>query len=226
MLKYYESKAFDAIKKNGNELLVSFSDLTLEEIMLTINKNDLFKDIPIVKWLYLANNIRSNIQLASFIKKYSNFIGPINKSIPSDYFESDIIDKLLSKNDFEKFIELSIICIDRYQTETKAKLLSILFIKTFKEKIFTIDEYNILMFSIELMHPYVGIKCLTEFYIYYEHYNNGNQFTMEGRNLDFSPLASTCLLNLPKGGAFAGDIGGAFINELGIKFYENVVKDL
>ena len=49
---------------------------------------------------------------------------------------------------------------------------------------------------------------------------------MKISGLDFSSLSMTGFLRLPKGGAFAGDLGGAWINELGIKFYEEIYKPI
>ena len=47
---------------------------------------------------------------------------------------------------------------------------------------------------------------------------------MKNSSLDYSPLANTGLLRLPNGGMYLGNYGGAFINELGYRFYELVVS--
>jgi hypothetical protein len=49
---------------------------------------------------------------------------------------------------------------------------------------------------------------------------------MKNSLLDYSPLANTGLLILPDGGMYASNYGGAFIKELGYRFYEFVVSKI
>ena len=111
-------------------------------------------------------------------------------------------------------------------------MLGKLFVETFKNGRFTVNEYNSLMFSIELINPFEGFFRLREFYEYKQRMDNaGNDsekrsIWTEGAKLDYQPLAYSGLLNLPYGGAYAGNLGGAYINERGIKFYEYVVVGL
>jgi hypothetical protein len=210
------------------------AELGLDELLKKIASDmELLQKIPVIKWLFIANDVRNIFQRAFFIKKYANFIGPVNESIQSDFFnEKKLNDLLLNKKDFTKIVEQTILTIDRYQTEIKSKLLGILFVCTFKDHLFSIREYNTLLFSIEFMHPYNGLDCLNEFYKYRNDMETANNESTKnsiwsmGRDIDYSPLANTGFLNLPKGGAFAGDLGGAFLNNLGKKFYELVVNKI
>ncbi len=107
-----------------------------------------------------------------------------------------------------------------------------LFRKTFIENIFSHNEYNKIMYSIELMHPYDGLECLESFYKLKNEYtyasdkNDKREIWIRMSGLYFSSLSITGFLRLPKGGAFAGNLGGAWINELGTKFYEEVYKPI
>ena len=95
-----------------------------------------------------------------------------------------------------------------------------------------IDEYNTLIFSIELMHPHLGIECLRQFYFYRLRMEKAiekkekDEIWLEGSKLDFSPLTTTCFLRLPGGGAYTGDMGGAYLNDLGQKFFTEVVSKI
>ncbi len=194
--------------------------------------SEILKQIPIVKWLLLGNDVRSRIQSAFFIKKYANFIGPIGESTLANPGEIKKLEKLYqSDRDYRRLIESSIIELDKYQTEIKARLLGILFVKTIKDDLFSVAEYNSILYSIENMHPYTGIECLRQYYDYRKRFESAmdektkRQIWTEGAGLDYSPLSGTGFLTLPKGGAYIGDIGGAFLNDLGKRFYENVVVE-
>jgi len=215
------------------EVLNDISEMGIDEIIKSLTKdNTLLEKIPIVKWAFLCNDIKSSIQTAHFIKKYSLFIGPI-KDLKSEIFSNANLDTIMiDKKKFEKIIELTILSIDRHQIEFMSEMLGILFCKTFNDKIFSIEEYNTLLFSIELIHPYLGFKTLKLFYDYKKQIlesrdeSERNKFSIECSKLDFSPLVNSCLLKLPDGASTYGNFGGAHINELGIKFYENVVIEI
>lgn len=206
-------------------------DIGLDEVIKLISQNtEVLQKIPVIKWLFITNDVRSIIQTAFFIRKYASFLGPINEFIADNSEEIRKFDELFNNDkDYQKMVEYSLIELDRYQNEKKAKLLGILFVKTFKEKIFTIAEYNTILFSIENMHPYTGIDYLQKYYDYrirMESTNNEEtkrEIWTDGAKFDYSSLATTGFLTLPKGGFIVGDIGGAFLNELGKKFYENVI---
>ena len=55
--------------------------------------------------------------------------------------------------------------------------------------------------------------------------NFDKELELKRINTDFSPLALSGFLHLPNGGTFCDNPGGAFINDLGIRFYENVILD-
>jgi hypothetical protein len=204
----------------------------LDQLIETIKKEqNLFKDIPVIRWLLIGNDVRTIIQSAFFIKKYANFIGLINEAMKDD-FENDakLLNIFSDKKTFSEIIDQTIISLDRYQTIQKAKILSILFVETFKNNNFSFDDYNILIFSIEFIHPSIGVKCLKSFYDYKkemskeEDKEKKDAIWMKNSSLDYSPLANTGLLILPNGGMYAGNYGGAFINKLGYRFYELVVS--
>jgi hypothetical protein len=218
----------------AKEFFSDIAELSLDEMIGMITKNQkLLQDIPIIKWLFIANDIRTIIQSAFFLKKYANFIGPINEAFGDELWQDRVINDLFTnKKDFSKQIDQTIISLDRYQNEMKAKLLGILFVETFNKKEFSLFEYNTLIFSIELMNPYSGIKCLKKYYDYYTEFTGSieeetkRKIWAQGARLDYSPLASTGLLHLPSGAVVVGNLGGASINELGIKFYELVVSKM
>jgi hypothetical protein len=224
--------SLELIKRPAGELIIEAADLALDDILEGIvNDSDLFEKLPIIKWAYLGRNIANNIHLSFFIKKYSAFIGPISKE--GDFWDDPKLGDLLkNEKKFNSIVDETLIALDRYQAVNKAKLLGILFVKTFKNGIFSIAEYNTLLFSIELMHPYLGLSCLKDFYEYRVKMietsddEKRREVWSEGSKIEFSPLASTTLLKLPAGGVFAGDLGGAFISSLGIKFYEAVAREV
>ena len=214
-----------------------FSDITemgLEEIIKKITENhDVLKYLPIVKWLLIANDIRSIFQSAFFLQKYANFIGPINELMIDDFSNYYKLEKIFSDPKvYSKIIDQTIISLDRYQTIQKAKILGTLFVETFKNNNFTIKEYNTLIFSIENIHPFIGFDFLKSFYDNKCELNKTNdeekkdEILTKNSNLDYSPLATTGLLILPKGGMYIGSYGGAIISELGYKFYELVVSKI
>ena len=185
------------------DLLVDMADLGLDELMgLMKQSTEVMEKVPFVKWLFLANDVRTFIQSAFFLRKYANFIGPIHESLDKNAEEVSKLEALY-RNDkkYKKLIEYSIIALDRYQTELKARLLGVLFSKTFKESIFTPAEYNAILFSIENIHPYSGIECLEEFYQYRKKMESEKddelrrEIWADGANIDYSPLSNSTLLD-------------------------------
>ncbi|WP_210412594.1 hypothetical protein [Leptospira meyeri] len=215
----------------STSIMIDASDLALVEIIKRIAENqNVLKDIPVIKWAFTSYEIYNNFQIAHFIKKYANFLGPISE----DFIDDEEINLKLKEciddeKKIEKLIEYTIISITNYQTDFKAKILGRLFVKTFKSQIFTPEEYNILLFSIENIHPITGFPLLEKYYSYYINYKSENNIEsknhllIEIANLDYYPLSTSGLVNLPRGGAYAGDVGGAFISSLGIKFFENCI---
>ncbi|PSV95226.1 hypothetical protein [Photobacterium iliopiscarium] len=209
------------------------AEMSLDAILKKLAEDqELLSELPIIKWVISANNIKNSIQQAAFLKKYSNFIGPIyldnigekdTDLLSGEMFAEDVIDKV---------IENTIIYIDRYHNELKAKLLGKLFVETFKYHKFSVCEYNSLMFSIDTIHPFEGFEKLEEFYKYHIQMKNAEtederrDIWDEGAKIEFQSLMTSGLLTLPSGGSQVGDLGGAFINKKGIKFYELVVKDI
>ena len=218
----------------GSDVAKDFAEIGINEVISLLSEDSaLLEKLPFVKWAIVLNTFRSSIQTAFFIKKYIAFIGPIQEACPSEVDRQKLFEGF--KNDrklIEKITEQTLIAIDRYQTEMKSTLLGQLFRKTFIENIFSHHEYNKIMYSIELMHPHDGLQCLESFYKLKIEYisvsdkEDKREIWMRMSGLDFSSLSMTGFLRLPKGGAFAGDLGGAWINELGTKFYEEIYKPI
>jgi len=219
----------ESLKEPAKEFFIDVSELALDGLLKKISDNtELLKDIPGIKWLFIGKEAYSVFQSAHFIKKWSNFIGQINAEKIGLPTQKELI-KNLSKQDSERIIENTVLYLDRYQNGIKAKLLGELFHQTFSLNIFTPDEYNSLMFSVELLHPFTGIKCLKEFYEYRQSMeketdkNKRGDIWSRGAQLDYSALSTSGLLRLPTGASTMGNLGGAYINDIGVKFYEKVV---
>ena len=202
----------------------------LDELIGALYHNSEFlKKLPIVKWLFIGNDLRSTIQSAHFIKKYANFIGQIStdKTIAND---DKKLHSVLSDDQIRgDIVDNTILCLDRFHSAVKAKLLGELFIQTFAHKKFEPREYNSLMFTIELIHPFEGLETLKHFYEYRlemeseEDDNQKRKIWERGARIPYQTIATTGLLDLPNGGASTGNLGGAYLNDLGKKFYECVV---
>jgi hypothetical protein len=126
----------DSISSPVKEIFTDMAELGLDEIIERIFKEQkLLQNIPIIKWLLLGNDVRTIIQSAFFIQKYSNFIGPIRESMEEEII-NDNKRKIIFSDErlLSKIIDQTIISLDRYQTITKAKMLGILFVETFKKK--------------------------------------------------------------------------------------------
>ena len=215
------------------EFFIDIAEMGLNEVIEKMYKEErLLREIPFIKWLFVFGEIGGVFQKDFFLQKYSIFIGIINQSFDKEELKNKAYKKKIFTNEkiFSRLIDQTIISLDKYQVTIKAKILGILFVETFKNDKFTIEEYNTLIFSIEFIHPYTGINCLKAFYEYKNYFDQAEneeikeKIWMENSSLDYSPLANTSLLRLPSGGMYLGNYGGAMINELGYKFYEFVVS--
>jgi hypothetical protein len=223
-----------ALSSPIKEVFTDLAQIGIDEVIEKFSKElGFLKDIPVIRWLLIGNDIRSIIQSAFFLQKFSSFIGPINETMKDNLLDDTRLTEIFSdKKTYSKIVDQIIISLDRYQTTQKAKMLSLLFIETFKKNNFTIQEYNTLIFSIENIHPHTGIECLKSFYDYENEYSATedkeakDEIWMKNSSIDYSPLANTGLLILPSGGMYTGSYGGAYINTLGHKFYELVVSKL
>lgn len=222
----------ESILNPSKELLTDIGDLSLNRLIKYIPHHlQILEDIPYLNSLCKTGKIISGIQTAFFIKKYANFIGIINADVQNDKINAKKIVKLTtSEKKAVKLIQNTFLALDRYREELFANLLAVLFNKTFGENIFSVEEYNILMFDIENMHPYLGLKTLKCFYDFDKELKSkkNDEVTKEKvlqklASLSFAPLITTNLVVIPGGGAYFDDPGGGRISELGKKFYENVV---
>lgn len=225
------------IEKNySREMKEFWSDISEMSIDKTLEflakEQELLREIPIIKWVSSSINIKNSIQSAAFIRKYSVFIGQIYIEELGES-EINLLDNAVDIPEVtDKIVDNTILFLDRYHNDFKAKLLGRLFVETFKFNRFSVREYNCLLFSIEQIHPFEGLEKLKEFYNYKIMMDEAmtdeekRKIWSDGAQIDFQPLATSGLLKLPSGGSYVGDLGGAFINEIGIKFYEFVVSKL
>jgi len=217
-------------KEAFSKLAISSSDITLKKVLENDTiENDVLKVIPFINLLVNVIKVSSAIKNAHFIKKYDSFIGIIHEN---KIDEELLFNVLKDKNKVNKIVEQTIIEIDRYQTIEKSKMLGRLFVKTFKDKIFTFDEYNTLLFGIEAIHPYLGVETLRKYYEigeYIEAEENINSEQIEkSKTLDYTTLSGTGLITTPKVISYYGGKTDfvVFISKLGIKFYENIVTPI
>ncbi|WP_133011455.1 hypothetical protein [Marinomonas flavescens] len=207
--------------------LGSIAEASLDTVISTMNDNELLKDIPIIGSLIAVVKGVSAINNAHTLRKFANFIGVINEL--SETEAEQLQSHLSNEKNQKKIIEETILYLDRYHNELKAKLLGQLFKATFLTKSFTSDEYNTLLFSIEQIHPYIGIPTLKDYYNLLKRVNaesdpsQKTKIKEESAKINFQPLMSTGLLDLPIGGNNFYK-GSATMNEFGQRFYENVVQ--
>ena len=206
----------EAINSNLLDTVIDLSQIDLKAALLALTgKDSLLADIPILKWMISGARIASNISTLHSIRKFSAFIKPIKDS---GIFENEVCKEKLeeicgSKKKLDFVIEQTLFSLDKYDAEIKARWLAKMFVATFKDKKFTVDEYNAIQFSINSLNPITSISALDK------------DLELKRANADFSPLVLSGFLHLPKGGTFCDNHGGAFINDLGIRFYENIILE-
>jgi hypothetical protein len=220
-----------ALADPARTVLTDVGEMGLQELVGAIaGGTEILRKIPFVKWVVAVGNTYSVLQTALFIRRYAHFIGPIRNASDDGWNPEEVEELLGSEKNYQKLIEQTIISLDRYQTELKATLLGKLFVQTFRYRLFSIDEYNTLSFSIELIHPHTGLRILRQFYdcrvaMDAAPSEDERRETWErGSQIDFSPLVHTGLLTLPAGASVVGDPGGAHLNDLGRRFYRHVVQ--
>ncbi|WP_022931353.1 hypothetical protein [Treponema bryantii] len=224
------NELIEAINSNLLETVFDLSQIDLKAAVLALTgKESILTDIPILKWMISGVKIASNISTILAIRKFNAFIIPIKNSgiFDKEDYKERIEEICGTKKMLDFVMEQTLFSLDKYETEIKAKWLAKLFVTTFKEKIFTVDEYNAIQFSIGSLNPITSISTLK---VYYQCKDNSRkkenfdkELELKRLNTDFSPLVLSGFLHLPSGGTFCGNSGGAFINDLGIRFYENVI---
>lgn len=231
MSKKPKSNLIDqSLTQVNRDILSDIAEILLDTTMKKFAADqELLRELPVIKWLVAANSVWNSVHNAHFLKKYASFIGQVSAE---HITKEDVLllnEDVLSADVIEKITENTLIYIDRYHDVLKAKLLGQLFVETFVNYKFSVDEYNSLMFSIDSIHPFEGIPRLKAFYQYQvqvdEALNDEGKEEILGKQaqLGYQPLVMSGLLNLPMGGSYFGDFGGASINKLGLKFYELVI---
>lgn len=226
------NELMEAVNSNLLETVIDLSQIDLKAAVLALTgKESILTDIPILKWMISGIKIASNISTILAIRKFNAFIIPIKNSgiFDKEDYKERIEEICGTKKMLDFVMEQTLFSLDKYETEIKAKWLAKLFVTTFKEKIFTVDEYNAMQFSIGTLNPITSISTLKVYYQCKDNSRKKENFDKELElkrvNTDFSPLALSGFLHLPSGGTFCDNPGGAFINDLGIRFYENVILD-
>lgn len=226
------NELIDAVNSNLLETVIDLSQIDLKEAIASlIDKESILSDIPVLKWIISGGKLLSYISTINSIRKFYAFIMPIKES---GIFENeDSKEKLKEICGSEKklnfVIEQTLFSLDNYDTEIKAKWLAKMFVATFKEKKFSVDEYNAIQFSINYLNPITSISVLKIYYeckeILYRKEIHDKELDLKRANADFSPLVLSGFLDLPKGASVWGSTGGAYINDLGIRFYENIILE-
>lgn len=226
------NELIEAVNSNLLETVTDLSQIDLKAAVLALTgKESILTDIPILKWMISGIKIASNISTILAIRKFNAFIIPIKNSgiFDKEDYKERIKEICGTKKMLDFVMEQTLFSLDKYETEIKAKWLAKLFVTTFKENIFTVDEYNAMQFSIGSLNPFTSISTLKVYYQCKDNSRKKENFDKELElkrvNTDFSPLALSGFLHLPSGGTFCDNVGGAFINDLGIRFYENVILD-
>lgn len=220
------------LKPNFKETIQEISEATIDSILTLMGSADFVNQLPLIKIFQCISLAKCSIQNAHFVKKYACFIDQLCQRNESDIEKLSL--NIKNKRIKQKIIDETIIYIDRYHNEFKARLLAELFHHTFISKIFNCDEYESLMYGIEQINPYSGIQCLQDFYMYRVNLENiqedneklKEEILYKGASLNYQPIAMSGLLNLPIGGSYTGDFGGAYLNDLGKKFFEIVVNNI
>ncbi|MCC4820209.1 hypothetical protein LMH81_27220, partial [Vibrio lentus] len=88
-----------------------------------LKDSDFLREIPGLKAILASTDLYSAIQSASFLKKYAHFIGQISVGKLTEEDAKNLNVVLSSPKEIDKIIENTIIYIDRYHNELKAKLL-------------------------------------------------------------------------------------------------------
>ena len=226
------NELIEAVNSNLLETVIDLSQIDLKAAVLALTgKESILTDIPILKWMISGIKIASNISTILAIRKFNAFIIPIKNSgiFDKEDYKERIEEICGTKKMLDFVMEQTLFSLDKYETEIKAKWLAKLFVTTFKEKIFTVDEYNAMQFSIGSLNPITSISTLKVYYQCKDNSRKKENFDKELElkrvNSDFSPLVLSGFLHLPSGGTFCDNPGGAFIYDLGIRFYENVILD-
>lgn len=224
------TELIEAVNSNLLETIEDLSQLNLKSAMLALTKNEsILADVPLLKWMISGVQIVSKISVIYSIRKFYAFITPIKDSaiFESKNYKEKLEEICGSKRKLNFVIEQTLFSLDKYDSEIKAKWLAKMFVATFKEKKFSVDEYNAIQFSINFLNPVTSISALEIYYgckdISYKDGNYDKELDLKRANADFSSLVLSGFLHLPKGAAVWGSTGGASINDLGIRFYENII---
>jgi hypothetical protein len=218
----------DKLLNPTKELVEAFGEMALDSQI----PDDLLRDIPVISSCRAVFRLGSGIQQIHFLRKFAAFLSPLQSSPPSDemkcLFEGEL------RNDpkkAQKLIEQIVITIDRYQTELKSAHLGRVLVALIEQRI-SHEEYNFFVYAIEQIHPAGGFGLLGEFYDFHlkeqmtQDEDELQSLATEKCKLNYSLLSGTGLLDLPSGAMLFGARGGARLNNLGVKYCEEILSRL
>jgi hypothetical protein len=222
------NKAFSEMLSTSGQVIKDLTEVGIDNFM----NEGLAKDIPVLNIAHGVYKFFSGFQYYFFIKKYKAFLQPLQSGNIIEEQKEMFLAKHESDPDFiRNLIEQLIITIDRHQTEQKSIYLGQILISFVKGEI-TFEEYNYFLYSLDSIHSYVGFERLNDFYVYYNTIKDIEDIQMRrtiwqvNSKIDFSPLSGSGLLNLPTGGMIMGDLGGASLNEMGVKFCKYILEPI
>lgn len=220
------NKTFSEMFSTSVQIIKDLAEVGIDNFM----DEGLVKATPVLNIVHGVYKFYSGFQYYFFIRKYRSFLQPLQSGNISEQQKEIFLTKHETDPNFiNRLIEQLIITIDRHQTEQKSKYFGQILVSFVKGDI-TYEEYNYYLYSLDSIHSYVGFERLNDFYVYYKKHSMADDDKIKGKiyeenyNIDFSPLAGSGLLRLPNGGAFAGSLGGAFLNEMGIKFCKYILE--
>src|SRR5574344_437817 len=189
-----KSALFNSMIDSVQSPVVEMAEYGLDEIVEQIIVcSPAVKSIPVIGLAISAVQVASLLKEAFFIKKYAAFIGPLYDYKISNSKENEKVESVLkNEKTLNEIAGKTLVAIDAYKNEQMTKLLGRLWVKTVKEKIFSLDEYNTLMYSLEMIHPSLGLKLLQQFYDIYKKQKTNldktekEQLEIEQCNLDYS----------------------------------------
>ena len=187
-----------SLKSNAIDVFSDISQLGLSELIKWVSSEEtLLSDIPVLKWFISGINTVSAISTVFAVKKYYAFIKPLKdeKFFNSESAHKQIEEICGSKKKLNFVMEQTLFSLDKFDAEIKAKWLSKLFVKTFKEKVFTIEEYTNLLFCIGNLN---SANCKETLEVFYNAYKNlqPQQIIIQG-NLIFLSVISDDNTRIP-----------------------------
>lgn len=183
------------------DLSYDYSEIAMDELF----KNELLKEIPLVKSIVTFYNISTSVINRHNTKKILTFFHEFNSKKINDIKYNQFIHKFRTDNNYQNdVIETILLLNERFLQVEKSKVLANLIISHIEEKI-SWDEFIDLSTVLDSIHP-KGIKFLSKMSL-----ENWRTVTINGYNDE--SLMYACGIGKRNGSKFQ-------IVEMGRKFYE------